>query len=211
MSDRIPPNWLEIYDLVSDHLGKVTFAGGALRDWDNGREVKDLDFFYSEAQQESLLRLIPELRATHHIPRNRPIMGQADEDNTSWDGADTVSTLYLPSLDASLPDINLVGVVNPMIEVQLDRFDFGTCRIGWDGNQLIRTEEYLDDQRSRTFTICADRKDDQLIRTYQRFERISQRYRGWTLVDPAAVARQFAGVDERVEVERNELEVEFEF
>jgi hypothetical protein len=206
---EIPQAWSEVYDLVSDFLDGVVLAGGCLRDRDNGRAVKDLDFFYPPfSDKEPIWRLIPKLRQTHSIDRHRKLLGQADgaDGDNSWDNG-VISTLYFPSIDAALPDINLIEAKDAGMMAQLERFDFGICRIGYDGYHLHKTDEYLIDQELRAFTILADRRGEQLKRSYARFERISVRYRGWRLLDPAKLAREFAGVEERVEKAEVEVEV----
>jgi hypothetical protein len=207
---EIPDAWKELYDLVTSHLDDAILAGGSLRDWDNGRAVKDLDFFYDEKYRHGLLTLVPQLRlAGYSIDEHRKLMAQADEDN-SWDGTNTFSTLYFPSTDVSLPDINLISVADASIAVQLDRFDFGICRIGYDG-VLHKTDEYLMDQEMRAFSLLADRDQEQRARSYERFGRIQERYRGWRLLDPWVLAREFAGAEEPVEPKMEPLDPPFEW
>jgi hypothetical protein len=73
----------------------------------------------------------------------------------------------------------------------LARMDFGICLIGFNGQDVIRTAEYLKDQQQKTFTLT--RADDcallragteGAIRPEALRPPLKLKYEGWSLVIP---------------------------
>jgi hypothetical protein len=179
---RLPAAYAATLADVQDVFPGSMIAGGALRDIDNERPVKDLDVFAPCVASFDDLRLrvagTPQL-GLHKILR---IMGSYDD----WGTSEVVGVL---DVDGPWGPYQLIGLSTGP-ETILRRLDFGICQIGHDGRRLVRTEAYFRDKADQTFTMvrCDDR--NQLDRSLRRFKRLTaEKYRGWKFVDPQAFRR----------------------
>lgn len=197
MKDIIPASWVELYAIVKDHFPQAILAGGAMRDWDNGRPVKDLDFFVGAPLGQGNDVVWREFfKAVEDAHKVRTSHGMDDDGGDVGSQQEHVLEIaYLESLDIILPDLNIMIVTKPTVEDQLSRFDLGICRIAYDGH-VHRHEDYLWDQENRFFTITSAVSGNGRFKTIERFHRISPRYPGWRLIDPEELARAFGGAVE---------------
>ncbi len=162
---------------VRQHAPEAFLAGGALRDLDNGRAIKDLDVFLSaDADMASIM--------TAMLVHGYGIVGtdlSLSEEYGSL-GVGVTGILELKNLDSSLPPVNFIRVEDHSINAQINRFDFGICQIAYDGERVMKTTAYLLDRQAKTFTVM--RRDDGDERALRRWERLRQKYADWTLIDP---------------------------
>lgn len=173
---QIPTAYAASLAAVREVFPGALLAGGALRDLDNDRPVKDLDIFAPDVPDLDILRARAALLAPNCVVG---VMGGYE----SWATEECVGVL-----DIDIPGLTpfqLIGLRSGP-ETILPRLDFGICRIGFDGNDVIRTDEYLADQATRTFTLLRCDDDAQRERSLKRFERLSEKYVGWSLLDPDA-------------------------
>jgi hypothetical protein len=140
------------------------------------------------------------------------MLGRNDEGRSRDEGQVINTWIFRDHPDPIYPPLNFI-LMEPgfnTVEKICGRFDFGICQIGYDGGKLYRSEDYLHDQELRTFTIVDERTGHKLERTYERYDRLVERYPGWRLVDPWKLARRFAGVDEEETQEKTqEAEIDF--
>jgi len=62
---------------------------------------------------------------------------------------------------------------------------FGICMTAFDGQQTIRTAEFDQDEKARTFTLYRADNQAQFAYSLSRFEKITAaRYKGWSLIIP---------------------------
>jgi len=161
----------------------ATLAGGAVRDWCNGRQIKDLD--------------IAVVCGTYPWPgtASRPI-GPPRGSYVEWIGADP----YLMEVEEitleGIPwPIQLVHLATPPDLAQEDfpnwaasRNDFGICQCRYvhdpDGPPSVwGTGYFFDDLTHNTFTLVRNDGPEGVARSLRRWERIKERYPNWTLVN----------------------------
>jgi hypothetical protein len=177
MKLEVPQEWVGILKAVQRVYPDALMAGGALRDLDNGKEVKDIDiFFHGDPDEETQ-------RALHlGLMLYRP--GLTSSCDLSYVGAnDATRSMVFQGLVGD-PPVNLVALKEPA-EKALDRMDFGLCQIGFDGYCVFKTPAYQLDKRNMTFTLT--RADDKqgVQRSLKRFERLTRdKYQGWQLSVP---------------------------
>jgi hypothetical protein len=154
-----------------------------MRDLDNGRPIKDLDIFYNEdtVSDHALQGVLRDLGFVLENRCNGAYIDAASEILFTTVFFDARCNGEMPPR----PDVNLINVAPDFDTTQmLARMDFGICLIGFNGHDVIRTAEYLKDQQQKTFTLT--RADDVAgtVRSMKRYERLVQKYEGWSLVIP---------------------------
>ncbi|MEZ2409817.1 hypothetical protein AB6806_23785 [Bosea sp. RCC_152_1] len=174
----IPGAWLTILAAVQTIHPEAILAGGALRDLDNGRPVKDLDIFIdagrvSVGALSVLLGIDP---TTVHV-QGCDFSSCLNESDCQF--SDTFSCLGW--------EVNVIGLADMPVTLAsvTERVDFGICQIGTDGVEVRKTLAYHNDKAFRRFTVCRQQSVDETDRSLRRWDRISAKYPGWTLVRPA--------------------------
>ncbi|WP_375292273.1 hypothetical protein [Sphingomonas melonis] len=171
----IPPAWTELLHRIQAVCPTAVLAGGALRDLNNGREVKDLDIFIS-------------CRAEQLADRAMQDLGEAGF-AIAWEKGDT--TCY-PE-DQNLEVVAIMDLLGFDLPVQLiftnwdtdrilDRFDYGICRIAFDGEKVTTQACYHEDKRDRVFRLRRDRPTPVSMRgSVHRYARlVAGKYPDWT-------------------------------
>lgn len=162
--------------LVRSLLPSAFLAGGALRDLDNGRAVKDLDVFYTDNDPGFALdEALKKQGYTYHKYCAGDYMHASGEvqDACVW-----VSS-------HGQPDLNLVHLVpsfNPASII--DRVDFGLCQIGCDALGVTSTPAYQYDKEHQCFTLTRAESVEGVERSLKRYARLSRKYPGWRLNVP---------------------------
>jgi hypothetical protein len=170
----IPRAWfLALIGIQRTHPEAI-IAGGALRDLDNNRPVKDVDIFVHGKGIESLFDLRTWLVGTYKVDCD-----EIDEKKVYpiSDGNDVVGYF----------DAHFEGMTVPTQIIMLrtsdigavDRMDYGICRISFDGTTLTRTPEYIIDQRDKVFRLRIDRGAVGMASSVHRFARLQAKYQGW--------------------------------
>lgn len=175
MKLELPEAWLNTMSTVRRVLPSAYLAGGALRDLDNGRPVKDLDVFFTEdnwvyeALEDGLAKM------GYFYKRECP--GQY------MDGA--AQEVYGSSTYESTeggPELNLIQLepsFNPASIV--DRVDFGLCQIGYGIMGVDVTTAYMHDKYNKVFTLTRAETLEGVVRSLKRYDRLKQKYPGWEL------------------------------
>lgn len=151
-------------------------GGGALRDLSCDRPIKDIDIFVPE--RTDLDKLGALFSDTHSVAK-------VTKSSDYFDFADpTVKEAreYAP-IEHGLP-INFISMKDshfPM-SINMGRFDFGICRIAYDG--LVHpTPEFIHDLDNQVFTLRRCENQEQFERSMARYERLKRKY-NWPLVVP---------------------------
>lgn len=178
---NIPASWKDVLDRL--HAGghpEAFIGGGALRDLDNGKPIKDVDVFLRAAAFHELSNLLPHLL----------IADCADNREEYEEHFDEVQGIYEGRANDTDPPFNIVvcdGPEDPFLFLMhhLNRFDLGICRIGWDGRLIRYLREYRSDKEARTITVVNPvRPEASRIRAQRIHDRA---YQDWTIVlDPFA-------------------------
>lgn len=177
----IPSEWTALLTTIRQYAPEAFLAGGALRDLDNGRAIKDLDVFLStDADMGSILVAM----LKHGYQTVGTDLSLSEEYGSL--GVGVTGILELLHTDRSIPALNFIRVEDATVDGQVHRFDFGICQIAYDGERVIKTDAYLKDRDAKTFTITRD--DDGEPRALRRWQRLSEKYSDWTLINPQDTA-----------------------
>ena len=171
---QIPAAFAATLALVQEQFPGSMLAGGALRDLDNGRAVKDLDIFAPNVGS------LEELKTGARCIAEGSLIGVMGG-YENWATAECVGVL---DVDCPYGLFQLIGLCTGP-ETILPRIDFGICQIGFDGTQVVHTEAYAADKAAKTFTIVRSDDAAQTDRSYRRWDRLRAKYADWKLVDPS--------------------------
>jgi hypothetical protein len=176
---QIPAKWVAVLAAIQVAAPEAFLAGGALRDLDLGREVKDLDIFVSEAGYGAAQVVLSQL---DYAPANRQCLDYVGADFSVVEGREfkregevTVNLVCLRA-DFGFPS-------------GLYRFDLGLCQIGFDGREVVKTAAYIEDATNKTLTVLRCESVDQMVRTEQRVERLQAKFPDWPSIIPAEFAQ----------------------
>ena len=173
----IPAEWQVLLRDIRAVAPEAFLAGGALRDLDNGRVIKDLDVFLST--DADMADVMTAMRKHGYTTVGSDLSLREDYGSL---GVGVTGILELRHSDPGVPPLNFIRVEDATVDAQINRFDFGICQIAYDGETVSRTMAYLLDQDAHTFTII--RRDDGDERALRRWERLRQKYEGWSLITP---------------------------
>jgi hypothetical protein len=166
-------------------------AGGAIRDWDNGKEseIKDIDVFVKDRPMYlyDLTRAFPEPEGW----QRRLMVPEHVAQYMQFEGVKVVQEFQHPGyLDGHLglklwvpPPVQVIVMGRDVIpEATIERHDFGICQVAYDGKAFYTSHHYDEDKANHTFTLirCRDGKD--YARSMKRWGRLSQKYTGWQLI-----------------------------
>jgi len=171
----LPQPWLDTMHRLWGVLPSAILAGGALRDLDNDREVKDIDVFYVEEGypvcylDDGLAKIGYQF---HNQCGGTYMTGAAAE----------VDATSVYRSEHGLPDLNLIRLM-PWFNQEkiIGRVDFGICQIGFDRNGIHMTDAYRRDKADRCFTLTRADCVEGVKRSLNRFDRLRQKYHDWEL------------------------------
>jgi tRNA nucleotidyltransferase/poly(A) polymerase len=177
---KIPGEFTDALARVQAYVPQALLAGGCLRDTINDVPVNDIDIFVPAGQ---------ELLAGHLLSDTHPTLGKSIPEPYFTHNDDVRSVQYYEGV--GYKPVNIIGVTHGTctVEKQLSRFDFGICRIAYDGERLWKDLSFDRDMADKTFTLTSEfQTPEQLAYSLGRFERLSGKYPGWKLVRPAPLA-----------------------
>lgn len=184
---KIPGEYTDLLAHVQSYVPQALLAGGCLRDTINNVPVNDIDIFVPEDKAKL---------AGHLISDTHPTLAKSIPEPYFTMNNDVRSVDYYAGARGVRP-VNIIGVTawTCTPEQQLARFDFGICRVAYDGKTLWKDLSFDRDKADRTFTLTSNfQTPDQLKNSRARFERLSGKYVGWKLIETAALA-PLAAVD----------------
>jgi hypothetical protein len=151
-------------------------GGGALRDLLNNRRIKDIDVFVPETADLGKIERL--LLVSHKLTKTT-------KSSDYFDFADPTvveAREYTPRI-TGLP-INIIAMRDSHfpIEVNMNRFDFGLCRIAYDGAWHI-SPDFDHDRYGQVLTLRRCENQTQMARSLERYKRFTEKY-DWPLVIP---------------------------
>lgn len=172
----IPDSWGALVRSIREVCPSAVLAGGALRDLDNGRDVKDLDIFIEVAGEAQAVDALAALEAglvtqtVHYEP----------SDLTYYPQDQNLEVILVAELlDHDIP-IQLIFVRWPTARI-VERFDYGICQIAYDGVELTKGPNYDQDKADQVFALRRDRPTAISMRgSVKRYARLTaEKYAGW--------------------------------
>lgn len=197
----VPTEWTKLIRAIRSVHPEALMCGGALRDLEHGRPVKDLDIFVKAPVKTPLIAdalgislendihlLVPEAAAEYL--KMREVVEVYDVD---YAGVWTQKLSEIGFAIKTEPPLQVIGLsIDITPSAVMKRVDFGLSQITYDGNQVNRSAEYLADSGNWTFTVTTCENKDDAKRTYKRFQRIGgDKYKGWKLAVPPQFAAHF--------------------
>lgn len=169
----IPAFAVTVLKNIQRAVPRAFVAGGCLRDTIMGRPINDIDVFVPEGQ---------DYMASEVLRNNGAVVTKSIPEPYFTMNNDVRSVRYFEGHHMPLP-VNIIGVYNCTPEAQLERFDFGICRVAYDGIRLWKDLAFDRDQADETFSLLVDQTEDQRNYSLGRYERLSGKYPGWKFVD----------------------------
>jgi hypothetical protein len=169
----------ETFDKVLNAVRPVApeaiIAGGAVRDYLLNREPKDIDVWvnapnYIDAQTAAL--------------KLYPTITNSETEEYTKENSDIVIATELKNAEGEA--LNLIGVSKKITKTEdvLDLFDFGLCRVAYDGS-IIRTTQFMDDADKLRFTLLSADNPFQFARSMRRYIRLTrEKYPMFSLLIP---------------------------
>lgn len=174
----------KVLSLLGRHIGifqklfqtdKVFVAGGALRDLDNEKDIKDIDIFVWADDRLQKQAQWANKDTSKHLTYAGDLEKIYGKESTSdlqtkkygnrlgtglrfWD----IRTIPHRNYPIQLILYNHVGRTGP--KVLLQYFDIDLCKISYDGERVYRTNEYKVDVENKTITVnpyCVNDKKTQ--------------------------------------------------
>jgi hypothetical protein len=194
---QLPQTWTDaLRALQTNGFPEAVIAGGALRDLDNGREVKDVDIFVQWRGSDTPLAIAQALGATHRVSTVTPesvceylenladVKGIYAADLKALEAEELSFGLFDP-IPPALAPVQIIAL-EPFTDLMgvLRRIDFGLCQIGFDGQRVLKTPAYTADKYAKQMTVLRCDSTGQMLRTLKRFKRLSEKYSGFELSIP---------------------------
>lgn len=206
---NIPQRWRDVLAAIqAAGFPEAIIAGGALRDLDHGKPIKDVDIFV-DAKGIETLQLKKQLDAAFGYEGVGIFENPAadlDEDYT-WEGvvvAGVWDWVYAPSDFLGQPKFQVIAVEKPegvvFRDYVIDDFDIGLCQQAFDGVLECITTAYLDDAALKTLTVTRAPSYNALQRTRGRLGRIQLKYPEHRIVIPD----EFLALEREFEVAKEE-------
>ncbi len=176
----LPDSWVDTIERIRRCMySEATIAGGALRDFDQGRPVKDVDIFLP-GNVMNTCELV-EQSINHQRPGQRIYIDEILHDPNHHSAIS--NGIPCPSHFQFVIDgwkFEITQKFEPFTHrTIIDSFDLGICMICLDGNTVYRAPEYLDDAANKRITIVRPTGGRELLHA----QRISRKYPDWTIVE----------------------------
>lgn len=190
----VPEHWHEMLRRMQEGgFPEAIIAGGALRDRDNHKPVKDVDIFVRKPDNvEGSIKAMVEKAvgtAAKHV-----VIDFEDGTGIESDSAETydlheMGVFAVYQFEWYATTFEIIVIAGPSAECDfekwvIDDFDIGLCQIWWTGHGVPKTTiSYVMDQRNRSLTILKAPTDKALARTRKRIERLLVKYPGYKVVE----------------------------
>lgn len=145
---------------------EMVLAGGALRDLDNDKPIKDLDFFIEDVEWFSRA-------SAFYSTFSYPV--ELGKDSYDYSYIDRVYELVVQGVL-----VNIIVVKKPPVEYILNHFDVNFCKIYFSSKDtsITYTQEYLFDRDNKCLTLCESNLSltERSRAMYKHIPRITSKY-----------------------------------
>lgn len=176
MSSRMPYEWVDILHHIQRTAPEAIIAGGAIRDWYLLQPPKDLDIFINFTSVLDLPKRL--VKSSSMVDFTTITQKEMDNDASGLDDHEIItSEIYM---GASLP-VNIIRCNVTPIE-RYKNFDFGFCRIAYNGKEVLDTPDFHDDINNKKITLLKHHNTKKSFQgSMERYLRFRQKY-PWPLV-----------------------------
>lgn len=199
----IPYAWKAMLSkLRTNGFPEAIIAGGAIRDLDHDKPVKDVDIFIRKPENLdglSLKGLVEEAcgLAVHTTVVDFQIgEGMADDETYDLHEVSVYAIYRFVTPEATFEVIVMQYSEAPFVQSVIDDFDIGLCQAWYSGEEPCCSEAYFSDDVNKTLTVLKAPTPRALERTMKRVGRLLEKYPDFTvrfahdiehLVDPKEV------------------------
>jgi hypothetical protein len=175
---RLPADWKHVLTMVQSADSRAIIAGGALRDLDCLRPVKDVDIFIPAHSCDMFARIVEYVERTMSIKTDYTMGKEYREHFNNITG--------VASFVSGNTQFDLVGLDMSDPLLVINKFDFGICQISHDGVLCRTTQAYANDKKNNTFThVPSDNYcEESIIRSMRRWNRLQAKYDAWPMILP---------------------------
>lgn len=172
---RIPTLWSDVLSKIQTVFPSAVIAGGALRDLDNERPIKDVDIFIPVQTPDDYTKiydLFPDAVLSKHTQYGiKAVPDDADRD--IW----AIFNLNRGSLlDGSFISFDLIICTEAAAD--MNSFDINLCQIIYDGHKVVKSNEYIKGQAEKVLKVLNVNRTD---RNARRMERMKAKYPDFTV------------------------------
>lgn len=188
--DDIPPWWKDILAEAQAVAPSAVLAGGALRDRALDRPIKDLDIFIQASSEREADAIMEELKGVGFRVKYEP------SELTCYPEDQNLEVVCVADVEGCALPVQLIFTTWPTDRI-VERFDYGVCRIAFDGQKIVCPPEFDEDAKAKVFRLRRDRPTPASMRgSVHRFARLTNdKYAGWTWW-PFESPEQWVGVFE---------------
>ena len=171
--------YTEIIKTIRTIAPQAHIAGGAVRDTILDKPIHDIDVFMDDEHVEEAARLLRSRLGFVKVGEWKQYLGFSDPAMTR--------VAKFEKAEETIP-LCIIGLKSQYMapEDNIGRFDFGVCMAAFDGENVIRADEFRDDVDNQTFTLCRADNIEQFNYSMERYRKITAgRYSGWALRIPS--------------------------
>lgn len=180
LAGRIPKEWDYVLNLIQKQFPKAIIAGGALRDLDNGRSIKDVDIFIPTSISGTVQELYNAVRE-HYIFADATLSFASYIDGEEQEVPEEHEDRALDGIVFfEYAGYKFECIVCKPAFADISSFDINICQIKYDGSCVIKTEAYERGVRDNYIRIVTQNRQD---RNAARLARIAVKYPDWAFDD----------------------------
>lgn len=184
---KILEHWNPMLDAIKQLCPTAHIAGGAVRDTQLERPVRDIDLFLDDAVADEAAKLMRSKFGYVKVGQWASYLNFSDPI--------VIRLAKFEKWDEEIP-VCLIGLDRPRgMQDNVSRFDFGICMAAWNGEVVYTDRKYRYDLETKRFTLCRADNAEQFAYSMQRYKKMTaDRYGGWELVVPKefeALAREY--------------------
>jgi hypothetical protein len=177
---KIPKCWFDVLGKIQNIYGwkDATIAGGALRDLDLGRAIKDVDIFVPSVLINAADLLKQEFPTCYITEKNHIINSNSVVHQNGVNIGGPIPSHFEFYMNGWRFEIT--QCIIPFIQKEIIRsFDVGLCMIALHDGNIYRASGYITDAINNTISILNDTGGSVL-----HAERIQNKYEGWNIISP---------------------------
>lgn len=180
---NVPQKWTDLILKIRTEFPSAIIAGGALRDYFNDVDVKDIDVFIPASEYAGKLHVLNKWFG--YETNKTDIENEYKKKKLLEEVFEFYPHGFRNPLQIIIVNSDKTGV--PFIGEQIARFDITVCRIAYDGHRLYFEPSYYMDNEDKILRI---ENPWNIESSLNRLDRISTKYSGWKLIDHEGKERE---------------------
>lgn len=174
---QVPVNWQVVLKKVQEVFPGACIAGGALRDLDHERHVKDVDIFCPVSEESFVdVESIDEKYYSMLVEKFPLITLKAVSTYGRSDLQRQIYAVYNVTDDTGMVYEIIIIVAKDEVAI-IEMFDLSICQIGYDGQLIYRTKAYDDGKLDKVIRVMNVNRCD---RQNNRMDRMLEKYPDYT-------------------------------